>query len=212
MTSPSSPIPTTPPSPTGALTPKKPIWKRWWFIALGVVLVLAFFGSLGENDSSPSADPTQPATPNAVTTPPQPQEPAATGAPTPAQTQAPVLEPISDAEAQAEFQAYIDERAAAGVMVAKAVTSVTVTDGIVTATFDPAAAGLPQAVFNDLNPFPNLAEFVGSPMAFADEQGDRLRTRVTRVDTVNVDGTPLGSSTAAELYYGGTGQELPDGQ
>mgnify|MGYP001644203970 CR=1 FL=1 len=106
-------------------------------------------------------------------------------------------------------QAFIDQRASSGVVLAKTITSLTLADGVLTATFDPAAAGMDQATFDTVNAFPNLAKFVGTPMMSKDDQGARLRTRITRVDTVSADGRSLGSATAAELYRAGTGEDLP---
>ena len=118
------------------------------------------------------------------------------------------MKKITVKQALAEFQDFIDQRASSGVLLAKTVTSLTLTDNVLTATFNPESIGMDQATFDAINAFPNLAKFIGSPMSFSDEQGDRLRTRVTRVDTVMADGTPAGSMTAAELYKVGTGKDL----
>ena len=116
---------------------------------------------------------------------------------------------ITDKQALTEFQAFINQRASSGVLLARTVTHMTLTDGVLTATFDPASIGMDQNIFDHINVFPNLAEFVGAPLMFKDDQGSRLRICVTRVDTVPADGTSLGSATAAELYRAGTGEDLP---
>ena len=183
--------------PPAASRGKKPLWKRWWFIALVLLLAIGILNPArgGSKNSTTTSTPT-------------PETTTETTMETPTE-QTPAVEAITDEQARAEFQAFIDERAAAGVAIAKTVTDLTVKDGIVTATFDPAAAGMDQTTFDAVNAFPNLAKFVGSPMESDNEQGNRLRTRVTRVDTVSADGKSLGSMTAAELYRAGTGKDLP---
>ena len=118
------------------------------------------------------------------------------------------VEPISDEATCAEIQAYVDERAAAGVVIAQTVTSITCADGVVTAIFDPGSISMDQETFDYLNAFSNLADFIGNPLAFDNDQGQRLRTRVTRVDTVMANGSSAGSMTAAEIYKNGTGKDL----
>lgn len=190
-------------SPAPTPTAKKPFWKRWWFIVLVVLVALIAVNQRGDKHATTADATTAPA--------PATQEetaPAQAPAEEPA-TQAPAVEEITDEQALAEVQAFIDQRASSGVVLAKTVTSLTLADGVLTATFDPAAAGMDQATFDRLNAFPNLAKFVGTPMMAKDDQGARLRTRITRVDTVSADGRSLGSATAAELYRAGTGEDLP---
>ena len=188
------PVPAAQSSPAPAAPAKKPLWKRRWFVILAIVVVVVAISRMtGGGSKSATTSSNTPATTVAS------EAPA---------TVDPAVAAITDEEACAEFQAFVDERAAAGVMIAKTVTSITCADGVVTAVFDPASTGMDQATFDAINAFPNLAKFIGSPMSFSDEQGDRLRTRVTRVDTVMADGTPAGSMTAAELYKVGTGKDL----
>lgn len=97
------------------------------------------------------------------------------------------------------FQAYIDERARSGVMLAQAVTSVTVSGGVVTVTLEASPTLL------EVSPFKNLAEFFGTPVVFNSDDGIWLRRTVQRVDVVNADGASLGSMTAAELNKKATG-------
>ena len=114
------------------------------------------------------------------------------------------------AEVEAAFTAYLDQRASSGVLIAKAVQSVVFENGTLRVTFDPEAAGIDRELFLSVNPFDNMAEFVGTPIAFANEEGARLRTVVERVSTQLSDGTDLGSLTAAEIYEIGTGEKLPE--
>lgn len=105
----------------------------------------------------------------------------------------------TDAEVVEAFQAYIDERAGSGVMLAEAVTSVTSADGVVTVTMDA------DPVLLELSPFDNHAELFGTPAAFNDDDGVWLRETVQRVDVVDAAGGSLGSMTAAELNRRATG-------
>ena len=193
------PVPAAQSSPAPAAPAKKPLWKRRWFVILAIVVVVVAISRMTGGGSKSAT------TSSTLTTTVASEAPATVE---PATEAAPAVAAITDEEACAEFQAFVDERAAAGVVIAKTVTSITCADGVVTAVFDPASTGMDQATFDAINAFPNLAKFIGSPMSFSDEQGDRLRTRVTRVDTVMADGTPAGSMTAAELYKVGTGKDL----
>lgn len=192
-------VPAAQPSPAPAAPAKKPLWKRRWFVILAIIVVVVAISRMTGGGSKSAT------TSSTLTTTVASEAPATAE---PSTEAAPAVAAITDEEACAEFQAFVDERAAAGVMIAKTVTSITCADGVVTAVFDPASTGMDQATFDTINAFPNLAKFIGSPMSFSDEQGDRLRTRVTRVDTVMADGTPAGSMTAAELYKVGTGKDL----
>lgn len=192
-------VPAAQSSPAPAAPAKKPLWKRRWFVILAIVVVVVAISRMTGGGSKNAT------TSSTLTTTVASEAPATVE---PATEAAPAVAAITDEEACAEFQAFVDERAAAGVVIAKTVTSITCADGVVTAVFDPASIGMDQAAFDAINAFPNLAKFIGSPMSFSDEQGDRLRTRVTRVDTVMADGTPAGSMTAAELYKVGTGKDL----
>ena len=193
------PVPAAQSSPAPAAPAKKPLWKRRWFVILAIIVVVVAISRMTGGGSKSAT------TSSTLTTTVASEAPATVE---PATEAAPAVAAITDEEACAEFQAFVDERAAAGVVIAKTVTSITCADGVVTAVFDPASTGMDQATFDAINAFPNLAKFIGSPMSFSDEQGDRLRTRVTRVDTVMADGTPAGSMTAAELYKVGTGKDL----
>lgn len=105
----------------------------------------------------------------------------------------------TDAQVKSAFESYINERASSGVMLAKSVTSVTVTGGVVTVTVDA------KPVVLELSPFDNLAKLFGTPVAFNDEDGVWLRETVQRVDVVDANGKSLGSMTASELNKMGAG-------
>ena len=91
-------------------------------------------------------------------------------------------------------------------MIAKAVTDISFTDRVIRVTFDPSSIGLDTASFESANPFDNLAEFVGTPIAFNDDVGIRLRPAIDAVQTFLPDGTSLGEMTAAEIHTMGTGE------
>lgn len=63
------------------------------------------------------------------------------------------------------FMSYAVERADAGVLIAK----VTFRAGVVRMVFDPARAGVSRELFDSVNDYPNLANFIATPVAFRDE-------------------------------------------
>ena len=105
----------------------------------------------------------------------------------------------TDAEVLQVFNDYFAERSAKGVVLAKAVSDVRFESGTVRVTFDPAKAGITKDQFDYINPFPNLASFVASPIAFNDNVGNRIRPSVQSIDTVASDGTSLGSFTHDQI-------------
>jgi hypothetical protein len=123
---------------------------------------------------------------------------AATAAP-PATTSPQTRPAPTDAQVKQAFEAYINERANSGVMLAQSVTSVAVNSGVVTVTVDAKPAVL------ELSPFDNLAKFFGTPVAFNDDEGVWLRQTVQRVAVFDAAGNSLGSMTAAELNKLGAG-------
>jgi hypothetical protein len=170
---------------------------RWAWIAgaaVAVVCVAAIItGSVLEGSGTP--------TPSASAT-----EIAATprAAPTEAPTEAPAESPpaamtVPDAEVVSAFRSYFDERAAAGVMVGKAVTDVSFSNRVVRVTFDPDAAGVSQELFDKLKAFDNLALFAATPIAFNDDLGNRLRPGIDAIETVTPDGTSLGTFSSADI-------------
>ncbi len=215
-----------PPPPSGGFSGEQraPWWKQRKFVipaaaVLALFIIVAIFGEPESDDvdsaTPKTSEPTTPATSEGTEPEPAPEpEPTTTTAPPETTTTTP---PTSAAPAQptgpeveAAFTAYLDERASAGVLIAQAVQSVTFDGGTVRVIFSPQAAGIDLDLFLTVNPFDNLAEFAGTPMAFANDEGARLRTVVERVTTELSDGTQLGTLTAAEIYEMGTGEKLPD--
>lgn len=146
-----------------------------WAVAGSVVAALALAGcSGGTKDAAPVTETvTVEASPTAV--------------------EEPVKAPPTNEEVKQAFQAYVDERADSGVMLAQAVTDITVADGVVTVHMDP------EPVVLELSPFGNLAELFGTPAAFNDDEGIWLRQTVNRVDVVDANGNSLGSMTTEAL-------------
>ncbi|MGN5734574.1 hypothetical protein [Arthrobacter psychrochitiniphilus] len=112
-----------------------------------------------------------------------------------------------DREIIAAFERYVDERATNGVLFAKSVVSITFDGTTVMVVFDPSSVGASDAAFLGANPFDTLAEFVGTPIAFADDDGRRLRSRVEKVHVALADGQDLGTITTAALYRKGAGDQ-----
>lgn len=113
---------------------------------------------------------------------------------------------MTPADVVAAFESYTAERASAGVMLARAVTGISLTGRTVHVIVDPAVVGMDTVMFQSLNVFDNLAEFMGVPIAFNNDQGERLRSLVDAVATALPDGTDLGRLTTGEIYQIGTGQ------
>lgn len=114
----------------------------------------------------------------------------------------------SDDQVVAAFTESLAERAAAGVLLAVG-AEVRFDSGVVVVTLHPEVAVPDPDALMSLSPFDNHAQFAGTPIAFANEEGIWLRRAVKRVETRLADGADLGSLTAAELYKLGTGKELP---
>lgn len=136
--------------------PSLKVDKRVW-IGLGVLIavgiLLASGGTLeGRDTPKPNASPSE--TTAAAPSEKPSEEPSAEPSQEPSQEptkepskQAP-RRPVTDAEVVDAFRMYLDERAAADVTIAKAVTDVSFSERVVRVTFDPAAAGLDQATFD----------------------------------------------------------------
>lgn len=114
----------------------------------------------------------------------------------------------TDHDAAVDVQVYLNERANAGVMIAQAVTTVTVQNGTLTVVFDPAKVGADQDALLDVQPERNLARFVGVPMGWATDEAAAIRSRVQRIETSMIDGTRTGTASAAEIYRLATGEDL----
>jgi hypothetical protein len=127
-------------------------------------------------------------------------EPTKSVKPTSAATEAPAVgTQVNDSEVVSAFRSFFAERAAAGVMVGKAVTNVSYVDRVVRVTFDPAAAGVTQETFDQFNSFDNLAKFAAATIAFDEPIGNRLRPAIDSIDTVNPAGTSLGTLSSNEI-------------
>jgi hypothetical protein len=158
------------------------------FVSLVILgLVTGGFSQPASSTTSPSktavASPTRTVSPSSSATSP----PATTGA------------PVTDVEVVSAFRSYFAERASAGVMVGKAVTEVSYSNRVVRVTFDSAAAGVTQEMFDQLNSFDNLASFAATTVAFNDPVGNRLRPAIDSIQTVNPGGVSLGVYSAADI-------------
>ncbi|MCK0113284.1 hypothetical protein MWU75_14135 [Ornithinimicrobium sp. F0845] len=112
--------------------------------------------------------------------------------------------PISREDAVAGVRAYIAERRSAGVMMAEAFTSIELIEGVLTTTWNEDAVGKEKSeVLLELNPFENLATFIGTPLAFENEQGRQIRQHVHAVSVVGPFG--VGTLTTQEIYQRATG-------
>lgn len=119
-----------------------------------------------------------------------------TVAPAPSEPAAVVVSPVSDGEVVAFFQTYFDERRAAGVVFAQAITGVTFANRILQVTFDSAAVGMDWQTFDYVTPFgDNYAEFVVNPMASSVGIAPNVRASMDAVETFQADGTPRGMLT-----------------
>ena len=126
-------------------------------------------------------------------------KPSAQPTETPTPSVTPVVALATDAEVVDAFQTYINERVAAGVVVATTVTDVSFSDRVLRVTFEPAAVGMDDARFESIKLFENLADFVSRAILSSSDRDVRVRTAVDSIETVRADGTPLGTMTIAEL-------------
>jgi hypothetical protein len=172
----------------------KPQWRTIG-IAGGVV-VLAIVTLIVLNAIENGGPAHKAAVPITATTSPSVQP---TQAPISTPTPPPPISSATDAVVVKTFRSYFAQRAASGVVLAKSVTDVSFSDGIVRVTFDPNAAGIDQATFDSINTFPNLAEFASTPIAFNDSVGDKLRPLIDSIETASPDGTSLGSFGRADI-------------
>jgi hypothetical protein len=172
--------------------------RRLLFIIGGAAFALILttiitVGVINERNAPVEAEPTATAEPSESVESPS-ATPTSTPVPTPTE-EVPAVSPASNEEVLAAFQGFVNERAAANVLVAQAVTSVTFENGVVRIAIDPAAVGYDEASFRELVPFENLAEIFITPMAFNDDIGPRLRASVSSVETVDAAGGSRGSRT-----------------
>lgn len=185
--------------------PKKPLPKKALIMGgsvAAVTVIGVIIGAVAEGDPAPVETATTIASPEVSTrattlAAPTPSAAATTGAA--AASAAADAPTVTDAEVLQVFNDYFAERSSKGVVLAKAVSEVRFEGGAVRVTFDPARAGITREQFDYINPFPNLAGFVASPIAFNDEVGNRIRPSVQSIATVASDGASLGSFTHDQI-------------
>lgn len=172
---------TYPPQPQTSQPKKR---RKLWLIVLAVVVFLAIVGQCSSkgDDKRASTATTSSSSESASA--------AAISQARPAPT---------NAEVTQAFQAFVEERAKAGVMLAQSVIGVTAANGVVTVTID-----APPAVLS-ASPFSNLAELFGTPVAFNDDESVWLREAVRQVEVVDPNGADLGMMSAVELNKKGAG-------
>lgn len=111
----------------------------------------------------------------------------------------PPTNPITAEQAVAAVQEFINERAASGVMMAEAFTNLELTEGVLTATWSEGAIGQEKSeILLELNPFHNLATWLGTPLAFDNELGRQIRQHVRSVSVIGPFG--VGVIDARKLY------------
>lgn len=112
--------------------------------------------------------------------------------------------PITATEAVQRVRAFVAERAAAGVLMADAFTQVELSDGVLTGTWSENAIGKEKSdILIGLNPFENLATWLGTPLAFDNEEGRQIRQHVHTVTVIGPFG--VGGLSTRELYERATG-------
>jgi hypothetical protein len=118
----------------------------------------------------------------------------------------------TDDEVLRAFNSYVSEQADAGVLFAKAVSSLMFDGSNLMATFDPSSVGADEDAFLAASPFNTLAEFMGTPVAFADAEGQRLRRRVATISATLRSGRDLGTVSVSSVYRAGTGSDWEPGE
>ncbi|KRC42719.1 hypothetical protein [Oerskovia sp. Root22] len=112
--------------------------------------------------------------------------------------------PVTPEQAVAAVQAFIDERAASRVLIAGAFTKLELVDGVLTATWSEAAIVEEKSnLLLGLNPFENLAVWLGTPLSFDNEEGRQIRQHVHAVSVIGPFG--VGSMSVRDLYERATG-------
>ncbi|MGN0095947.1 MAG: hypothetical protein ACI38U_07785 [Corynebacterium sp.] len=104
----------------------------------------------------------------------------------------------TDQEIEAAFNDFLQERVD-NVPAFSPGAHATFANRVVTATFQVTDANRSFIEMMD------LTDVAGSPIAFNDDQGERLRPAVDRVDVVDQDGNSLGSATTEEIHERATG-------
>ncbi len=115
--------------------------------------------------------------------------------------------PVTADEAVGLVAAFLQERTEAGVMMAPALAELRFDDGVLTSVWNVDAIGQAKSdVLLEVNPFENLAQFLGSPMSFDNEEGRQIRQHVKAISVIGPFG--VGTLTSAELYERGTGERV----
>lgn len=106
-----------------------------------------------------------------------------------------------------EMWNWIEQRAAANVQYAQAVSEVRFEDGVLTIVFDPVGkAGFTAEAFYSLDQIPNLAGVFGSWIGSTDDLGEWMRGHVTQVCAVKSDGEVIQCVSGEELRRHATGE------
>lgn len=114
-------------------------------------------------------------------------------------------EPITADQALDVFRDFIRERSEAGVMMADAFHDLHLDGRTLVATWSEDVIGREKSkLLLGLNPFEDLAAFIGTPMMFNNEQGRQLRQHVDAVSVIGPFG--VGGMSAQQLYERGTGE------
>lgn len=115
---------------------------------------------------------------------------------------------FTEQDALDAVRSYIQSREQANVKVASAfIDGVELANGVLTATWSQNAIGKPLSdVLLEVNPFENLAQFVGTPLAFDNDLGRQIRQHIHTIYVVLPEA--VGSLSTAELYERATGQVL----
>lgn len=112
--------------------------------------------------------------------------------------------PITADEALAMVRSFVVERSAANVLMADAFTDIDLAEGILTASWSEAAIGKAKSdLLLELNPYENLAVWLGTPLAFNNEQGRQIRQHVHTVSVIGPFGA--GSISTQALFERATG-------
>ncbi|MFN3600491.1 MAG: hypothetical protein ACK4UY_03775 [Dietzia sp.] len=103
---------------------------------------------------------------------------------------------------------WIEQRAAANVLYAKAVSDVEFDDGVLTIVFDPEGkAGSTAEAFYSRDQIPDIAAVFGSWIGSTDELGEWMRKHVTEVCAVKHTGERIQCVSGDELKRRATGDD-----
>ncbi|RYJ07674.1 MAG: hypothetical protein EON52_00005 [Actinomycetales bacterium] len=164
-------------------------------LVIGVVAVggAAVFGGSGGGDES-RASPETNTTPT-MTAPASPEAPPSAS-----------IAPAAPEEVVSFVEGFVEERVAADVAIARAVSAVEVDGRTLRVTFDSARTGLSREQFDSINPFNNpndetesLADFIGAPMMNSSEEATAVRGALDDIVTDYVDGSQDGRRTIEQL-------------